>query len=102
MKITLLRIDSMGGGKDLFTEIAYLDRETAEVVAKQKNEEWTSYIPEDFNGEEIANDRIIVSLPNISGPRVFRLNRTEGAQAVLEGALKKLTDREREVLGLKL
>jgi hypothetical protein len=110
MKVTLLRIDSMGGSGNEYpaTPVAYTDRETAAVVAERKNEEWTSYIPEEFEGEEIPGDRVIVNVPASRSkeekkkvPRVFSLNRTEGAKAVLENALKKLTKREREVLGIE-
>ena len=94
MKVWLLRIDSMGGSGG-FTGIAYLDKETAQVIAKAKHEEWTSYIPEEYEAEEIKGDRVIV------GNEVYRLNRIVGAQAVKDGAMKKLNAREREVLGLK-
>jgi hypothetical protein len=103
MKIWLLRIDSIGG-MERYTNTAYVDKETADIAAESKREEWISYIPEEHDGEEIAGDRIIVHVETEKGaikrPVVFALNRLVGVEAVRENAMHKLNAREREVLGL--
>ncbi len=85
-----IKIDSMGGTE--YMDTVYEDRVVAQLECNNRKSEWINYILEQFNGEEISGDRVIVN--NI----VYKLNRASGKDKLKELAKSKLTKEELEAI----
>ena len=95
MTIWLLRIDCMGGAPGEYYKGAFVDEEVANMRASEMKEEFMRYLPEEKTGEEVDGGRCIV------GSRVFQLDKSNVKDEHCRRGLAKLTDEEKEALGLK-
>ena len=93
--IWLLKIDCAGGTDWTYYGVAYLDEDVAKLEAERLKEEWLGYKPTKVEGEEIDPRRVICD-------RIVYDLDVRAAKAIhRERAIKKLTDAEKEALGVK-
>jgi len=93
MKVWLLKKDSMSGVLEYY-KTAYSCEKVAKANAKDMKEEWVGWIPKEFECEKISKNRVIVDL------KVYKLDEKDADEDIKIRALKKLTVKEKKVLGL--
>ena len=107
MQVWLLRISSMGGSgcKDEkgvlccngYTDTAFVDVGAANEWADRNDEEWRSYKPEANEGFEV----VVSSIDCVAvGRKIFNLDRSTSEDAIKSRALSKLSEEEKDALGL--
>ncbi len=92
MEVYLMKRSTMGGS-NLMKE-AFIHKETCELKCGDLKEEWVDYRPLKASGEEISGGRVIVE------GKVYNLDKTDPKVIYRKRALKKLTKKEKEALGL--
>jgi len=87
-----LRRSTMGGAD--WEHKVYTDKAVADMVAKEKHEEWVDYTAHEVQVRLLSENEGAV------GHELVSIDRTTEEEAVRQAALRKLTGKERKVLGL--
>lgn len=94
INVWLIKRSTMGCAE--YLKDAYTDEDASFLVCKSKIEEFVSYKPIKYQGEEISNDRVIVD------NQVYNLKKTSKVEILFEQAMKKLTDEEVRAISVVL
>ena len=84
--------DTMSGVS--YKGFVFLDERTAQLYSEDNKEEWVGLKVKEAEGEEISGDRCIVD------GKVYVIYRTAAREYLVERGLAKLTEEEKEALGL--